>query len=201
MTSDLTIWITPAATLIGVVLGAKLNGNRVERREDRKAILASRGDLFTELELRPRTARIRLDEQRRDRVELMLLNIGLSSWSAWNFLRVLESHEMDKSAAVVDTERRTVIPALAQRRNAYNEAVWALSRYLDGSMSRRRTQRVLAKAGRRIDTSDGRLTRYTRRWAQAQAHAFDPPLSILSTRGHHGPPGTLGINPRPPADE
>ena len=78
MPSDLS-WIAPAATLIGVALGAKLNGNRAERREDRKAILASRANLVAELDLEPMTTRIRMEEGRRDRVELMLLGIGLSS--------------------------------------------------------------------------------------------------------------------------
>ncbi|MGY1987740.1 hypothetical protein ACI792_16095 [Blastococcus sp. SYSU DS0669] len=188
------------ATLVGVVLGARLNGNRTERREDRKAILASRADLIAELDLEPLAAHIRMGEGR-DRVELLLLGIGLSSWSVWSFLRVLEAHEQDKGSLAVDTERRIVIPALVQRANAYRDAVGALSRYLDGSMSRRRTERRLVKAGHHINTSRGRLTRHSRRWANHQARAFDPPLKILSTRNHVGPPGTLGGNPGPRGTE
>lgn len=201
MPSDFTAWIAPAATLVGVVLGARLNGNRTERREDRKAILASRADLSAELDLEPATARVRIERERRDRLELLLLGIGLSSWSAWSFLRVLEAHEKDESSLAVDTQRKIVIPALVQRANAYRDATEALSRYLDGSMSRRRTERRLVKAGHHINTSRGRLTRRTRRWAGHQARAFDPPLTILSTRNHVGPPGTLGSNPGPPSTE
>lgn len=200
MPSDLS-WIAPAATLIGVALGAKLNGNRAERREDRKAILASRANLVAELDLEPMTTRIRMEEGRRDRVELMLLGIGLSSGAVWSLLRVLETHEEDKGSQAVDTERRIVIPALVQRGNAHRKALGALSRYLDGSMSRHRTARVLAKAGNHVDTSRGQLTRPTRRWAGRQARSFDPPLTILSTRNFFGPPGTLGSGSRPPAEQ
>jgi hypothetical protein len=153
--SDLS-WIAPAATLIGVALGAKLNGNRAERREDRKAILASRANLVAELDLEPMTTRIRMEEGRRDRVELMLLGIGLSSGAVWSLLRVLETHEEDKGSQAVDTERRIVIPALVQRGNAHRKALGALSRYLDGSKIRHRTERVLAKAGNHVDTSRDR---------------------------------------------
>ena len=197
MPSDLAVWIAPAATLLGVILGAKLNGNRTERREDRKAILASRANLVAELDLEPMTTRVRMEEGRRDRVELMLLGTGLSSWAVWSLLRVLEAHEEDKGSQAVDTERQIVIPALVQRGNAYRKAVGALSRYLDGSMSRRRTERVLVKAGNQVNTSRGQLTKRTRRWAARQARAFDPPLTILSTKGHFGPPGTLGSGSRP----
>lgn len=192
-------WIAPAATLVGVALGAKLNGNRTERREDRRAIVAGRAELITELDLQPMTARIRLEDERRDRVELMLLGMGLSSWSVWSFLRVLEAHEEDKGSEAVDVEQRIVIPALVERGSAYRDAVGALSRYIDGSMSRRRTERVLVRAGNHINTSGGYLTRRVRRWADHQARAFDPPLTVLSTQGHFGSPGTLGGAPQPPA--
>lgn len=201
MNSDLIVWITPVTTLIGVLLGAKLNGNRTERREDKKAILASRAVLIAELDLEPLTARVRMEQGRRDRVEQMLLGIGLSSWAVWSFLRVLEAHEEDKGSQAVDVERRFVIPALAQRENAYRQAIGALSRYLDGAMSRRRTEWGIVRAGNHVDTSRGRLTKRTRRWAEGQARASEPPLTILSTRNHFGPPGTLGSNSRPEADQ
>src|SRR4051794_9995274 len=121
--SDLTAWLAPAAGLVGVALGAKLNNDRTERREVRKAILTSRADVIAELDLEPRTAAIRLEGERRDRVEVMLLGIGLSSWAVWSFLRILEAHEQDKGweTRAVDTERRTVNPALGQRARAYDD--------------------------------------------------------------------------------
>jgi len=190
--------IAPAATLFGVALGAKFNGNRTERREDRTAILASRAELVSELDLKPMAALLRTEKTQRDRLELLLLGIGLSSLSVWSFLRVLEAHEQDKDSQAVDTQAQTVVPALVQRRIAYDEAVEALARYLDGSLSRRRTERALVKAGRHTETSRGRLTRRTRRWADRQARAFDPPLAILSTKGHFEQPGTVQRIPGPP---
>lgn len=188
MHSDLVVWIAPATTLIGVVLGAKLNGSRTERREDRKAILARRAELVAELDLQPMTTHIRMEEGRRDRVELMLLGTGLSSWAVWSFLRALEAHEKDQGSHAVDTDRRLVIPALAQRGNAYRQAAGALSSYLDGSMSRRRTQRVLVRAGNHVNTSRGQLTRRTRRWAEGQAGAFDRHLRFSARATTSGLP-------------